>query len=226
MAIPITYTNFVPPAMDAGNMNTVNSVVYTIIGDGTNAPISGAQVRTNIGLGAVATLNTIPVANGGTGATTAATARTNLSVPQIGPAFSASLSANQAVANGAATIIIYDSEDFDTDNTYNNSTGVFTPTVSGYYQISFGALVDANGSTLTSATAILYKNGSLYFRGAQANVGAAAVLTDFDSTGSVLVFMNGTTDFVDIRSFSSVSAGAPRILGANGGRFTAAFIRP
>lgn len=39
-----------------------------------------ATARTNLGLGSVATMSTIPVANGGTGATIAATARTNLMI--------------------------------------------------------------------------------------------------------------------------------------------------
>jgi hypothetical protein len=39
---------------------------------------SPSSARTNLGLGAVATYSTLPLANGGTGATTAAAARTNL----------------------------------------------------------------------------------------------------------------------------------------------------
>lgn len=49
MAVPIVYTNFVPPAIDAGNLNTINNVIYTVLGDGTNAPANGADVRNNTG---------------------------------------------------------------------------------------------------------------------------------------------------------------------------------
>jgi hypothetical protein len=70
MPVPIVYTNLAAPAIDAGNLNTVNNVVYTVLGDGTNAPSTALDVRTNIGLGVFATLaSPAPVANGGTGDT-------------------------------------------------------------------------------------------------------------------------------------------------------------
>ena len=53
-----------------------------IAAGGTGAT-TAAQARTNLGLGAVATLNTIPIANGGTGATTAAAARTALGLAAV-----------------------------------------------------------------------------------------------------------------------------------------------
>lgn len=50
-----------------------------IVGNGTTwVAESGATARTSLGLGSVATENTVPVAKGGTGATDAATARGNL----------------------------------------------------------------------------------------------------------------------------------------------------
>lgn len=69
-------------------MNDVNDTVYEVLGDGTNAPATAAAVRTNIGLGSIATQDStnvtitggsinsstlsgaITVANGGTGVTT------------------------------------------------------------------------------------------------------------------------------------------------------------
>lgn len=49
---------------------------------GTGARDAGGA-RTNLGLGSVATENTVPVAKGGTGGTTAAVARTNLALDRI-----------------------------------------------------------------------------------------------------------------------------------------------
>lgn len=54
------------------------------IAKGGTGATTAANARTNLGLGNVATLNTVPIANGGTGATTAKQARANLEVEPIG----------------------------------------------------------------------------------------------------------------------------------------------
>ena len=82
--------------IDASWLNDVNDVSYDVLGDGTNVPSSKAVVRANLNVpqrdgtdasgtwginisGTAAGLtSTLAVANGGTGATTAANARTNL----------------------------------------------------------------------------------------------------------------------------------------------------
>lgn len=53
------------------------------VANGGTGATSAATARTNLGLGAAATADTVPVANGGTGGTTAATARTNLAAVGI-----------------------------------------------------------------------------------------------------------------------------------------------
>lgn len=57
-------------------VKTISSILPLTLG-GTGAS-TAAGARTNLGLGSVATENTVPVAKGGTGATTATAARTNL----------------------------------------------------------------------------------------------------------------------------------------------------
>lgn len=66
-------TNFIDgiTTVLAAWLNNVNVAVYSAIGDGVNAPTTPAQVRTNLGLGPLAILTTVPIASGGTGATTA-----------------------------------------------------------------------------------------------------------------------------------------------------------
>lgn len=45
-----TYTNFVPPAIDAGNLNELNVVNYNLLGNGVSAPVTRLELKTNLSL--------------------------------------------------------------------------------------------------------------------------------------------------------------------------------
>ena len=102
------------------------------------------------------------------------------------PAFSAYLSANQSVSANVLTKITFDTEDFDTANCFASNR--FTPTVAGYYQ--FNACL----CTTTSPTASIrfYKNGLQYCMGNDINASTNA------AGGSALIYLNGTTDYVEV----------------------------
>jgi hypothetical protein len=108
-----------------------------------------------------------------------------------GPAFSAYPSANQSVSNASWTKITYDVESFDTNNNFASSR--FTPTVAGYYQINARALANgyANNQTIIS----IWKNGSESKRLNQTPNSTASSVCPM---GSALIFMNGSTDFLEI----------------------------
>jgi C1q domain len=214
MPVPITYTNFVPPAIDAGNLNTVNNVVYTVIGDGTNAPANAAAVRTNIGLGTMATQNANAVAI--TGGTIG-----NLSLAP--PLFSATLSANVTLTNSTFTPIIFDTKDFDTNTFYSTVTGRFTPTIAGYYFVSANLNADNSAANLQEVAISLFKNGVDYLRGSGIKIPTA--VNRHTGTVAGLIFFNGTTDFVQPQVFSAAAAGTTLVLSATPCRFAANFVR-
>ena len=79
------------------------------------------------------------------------------------PAFFAYRSgSNQSFSQNTDTKIQFNTELYDTDNCYDNSTNYrFTPTTAGKYYISAGAYID--GTSTASPTGLkLYKNGSFY----------------------------------------------------------------
>jgi hypothetical protein len=104
------------------------------------------------------------------------------------PAFSAFQSSAQTLSGSTFTKITFTSEVFDTNNNFASST--FTPTVAGYYQINCGI------SVATSATVIILlisKNGSTVYK--VVNTNSATVST---VSGSGLVYMNGSTDYLEV----------------------------
>ena len=125
----------------------------------------------------------------------------NIDVPQIitdAPAFWAWQSVQQTgVTASTWTKITFTSEIFDTNNNYDSSR--FTPTVAGYYQINATITMPTvnTGHFIISG---IYKNGSNYTQGV-----AIAGNTNYypTSTGSTLVYLNGTTDYVEIYAFGS-----------------------
>lgn len=115
------------------------------------------------------------------------------------PAFSAGRSTNQSVTSGAWTKVQCDSEAFDTASAYDNATNFrFTPQVAGYYQISGAVYI--TGTNMTQAQAKIYKNGSADKLGTPVSTPA---LNEIGSSVSALVYLNGTTDYVELFGYAS-----------------------
>lgn len=116
-----------------------------------------------------------------------------------GPAFRAYASSTTAIPNGALTKVNLATESFDTESYFTSSR--FTPLVAGYYMIT--GSVDFISAT-TGVLAIVFKNGS------QSSLGG---IGDRSSQVSDLVYLNGTTDYVELFAFQS--SGASKNLTSN-----------
>jgi len=139
----------------------------------------------------------------GTGTLTIAAPNTNsnqtLTLPDLtatlavnGPAFSAySTSSQTGITNATFTKVLFDSENFDTNNNFASSR--FTPTVAGYYQIN--SILDIGSVAITAAIVRIYKNGSNAVYGGGVN---GASLSEFYAAANGLVYCNGTTDYIEI----------------------------
>lgn len=125
-----------------------------------------------------------------------------------GPAFSAYMNADQTVANATWTKAQFNAKTFDTANNFNTSTHRFTPTTAGYYQVNFKLSVGAN--TSTALLAALTKNGSDISR-VTCYALTANQLDDWSVVGSALVYMNGSTDYLEVYGY--VVSGTPALQG-------------
>ena len=119
------------------------------------------------------------------------------------PAFEAYLSANQSFTDNTETKVQFNTEVFDTDGTYDNSTNYrFTPTTAGKYYV-YSAINGYAGSTniFISQVIHIYKNGSTYKE--QDNMpdysgssGWDILVQDIFAT----VVMNGSSDYLEIHA--------------------------
>jgi hypothetical protein len=135
---------------------------------------------------------------------------------QVGaPSFSAYQSSSQTgIVNGVFTKILFQTEEWDTNNNFASST--FTPTVAGYYQVNAGVAWLAGYST---AILSIYKNGSAY------KDGTSLPTATFRSTVNAIVYCNGSTDYVEIYGQQTSGGSGSLAAAINYTYFQAAMIR-
>jgi hypothetical protein len=115
------------------------------------------------------------------------------------PAFSAYPSATQSsISNGTWTKVTLDLKDFDTNSNFASSR--FTPTVAGYYQINGSVYSNATTANPSDVRSAIYKNGSL-FKGVRQVGGTGSPMI------SCVVFLNGSTDYVELYGFLDNATG-------------------
>ena len=51
------YIQYQVPPVDAGNLNELNRVTYTILGNGVSAPLNASEVLVNLGLGGLTAIS-------------------------------------------------------------------------------------------------------------------------------------------------------------------------
>ena len=219
-------TTFTPASYTVGYINVyrngvrLGSADYTATNGTTVVLASGAtagDLVTTESFYVSSVLNAIP-------ATNASVTQAYLgSVYQTtGPAFSAYSASNQTLTTTTFTKVVLGTETFDTNNNFASST--FTPTVAGYYQIN-GAIY-FTGSGLNYGSTRLYKNGSQYKIGSFPLL-TSGTQTDYISTVSDVVYMNGSTDYVELYGYANIAGGGSIVMsnGSSTTYFSGALIR-
>lgn len=146
-----------------------------------------------------------------------ASVATSATAPVNGPAFSAYLNVTQNVTTATYTKVNLDVEEFDTNS--NFASGRFTPTVAGYYQII--------GSVYSVATSLAYIQSAIYKNGLNIRntLTAAQTATNATAPVSAIIYMNGSTDYLEL--YGSSGGGTANQFGAGitNTFFTGALIR-
>ena len=129
------------------------------------------------------TLPTVPVAQGGTGAASK-------------PCFSAYSSGATTITSGAATKILYATEDFDTTSSYDTTNSRFTAPIAGKYRIN--ARIIVNGALGPNAELYIAKNGTkektIYYNITDPN-------TTHTIAGTVMISL-AANDYVEVFAYN------------------------
>jgi hypothetical protein len=179
------------------NFDSSGTLTLPVGGDIKNS--SGNSVyATNANL--TSTLSSYATKTFVTSALTSYTTNANLtstlsSYATKGPAFSAyATNTLQTITSGSQQKVLFQVEEFDTDNCYASSR--FTPTVAGYYQLNAEVRIDGASGT-GEMMIVIWKNGSEYKRGT--NQSGTQIASNFWAMQvSSLVYANGTGDFFEI----------------------------
>ena len=146
------------------------------------------------------TITLTPTAVAGSNTLTLPAATGTVMVSGNMPAFSAYANTNQTVSDATATKITFGTEEFDTNSNFASSR--FTPTVAGYYQVN--ATVNCTQTSIVDFVVWIYKNGSQYKRG----FGFGGSASKFIAPISALVYLNGSTDYVEVYVYSDGTGSA------------------
>jgi len=136
------------------------------------------------------------------------------------PAFESHLSAHQEMSDTTTTKIQFDTERFDTDNYYDNSTNYrYTPLVAGKYNVYCSGRFDARtNSNLAVANMMIFKNGSNYLENQQYFV--TSYIRQSFLVLNTTIDMNGSSDYLEVFAYFdivSTGSGNPRITGSSTG---------
>ena len=164
--------------------------------------------------------NTIDTVSGTTNLTIGSTNTSTITMPngalsgQNYPAFEAYLSADQSVSDNTETKVAVNTEIFDTDNCYDNTTNYrFTPNVAGKYFVYCQIQTDGgSGTNLNGSYIYLRKNGSNHARmnfDFYNNQIRGAITTIYAT-----IDMNGSSDYLELfGKVDSISGSGQEFIG-------------
>lgn len=116
-----------------------------------------------------------------------------------GPAFNVNNVTPQPLTSASVTKLAFTTEETDTGGAF--AGGAFTPAVPGYYQINVRAHLV--GGSMTKGFVDIYRNGGLYARGNELNFAAGAGVSSMSLLATDVLYLNGTTDTVEVYVLAS-----------------------
>jgi hypothetical protein len=130
--------------------------------------------------------------------------------------FRAYRNGTQTISSGVRTKVQLNVENFDTNGWFDSSTNYrFTPQKAGYYQANFSVTTVKTAKSPVLLDAALYKNGAeISYHNFQVGSGAGVSGGTATAGGADLIYMNGSTDYLELYTLAIYSDGtSPDIFG-------------
>lgn len=193
----MSLTQLPPPSSSGSAVSSVfgrTGAVVAAPGDYTAAQVTGAAPLDSPALTGTPTAPTAAVGTNTTQVATTAFVLANGAAPVYDKVHIWAGTA-QAIPTTTFTKVNIDTVIFDTNSIANTTTYQIVPKKAGYYSIAYNATADTSSS---NALAVAYKNGVAIFRGWQG--------TGYGGAGAGLVYMNGTTDYLELYMYTEIAA--------------------
>lgn len=113
------------------------------------------------------------------------------------------LTSGQSFSSAAYVKVAFDSVVFDTNSNWDAANKRFKPTVAGYYQLNTSINNNYTGQDNAQFITAIFKNGSEYVW----DTAVAGLGNRVSTSLSTVVYMNGTTDYVEVHVYSTALAG-------------------
>ena len=122
----------------------------------------------------------------------------NMLIPKFTGFFATRNTSYSFGAGSPSKVVTYPISTDNPNGWYNTANGRFTPQVAGYYQ--FNAALRVASGTNAEKVIILAKNDTELHSGV-----SSAGSNVYVSTVSAVIYLNGTTDYVDVRVYSDLA---------------------
>lgn len=125
------------------------------------------------------------------------------------------LNTDQTITNGSDTLIAF-IDDADPNNWWDPTTKRFTPTIAGYYAISFSAWWSTGSVATNQFNTQVRKNGNTIA------IYQSQMTTSSGQThgGTKVIYLNGSTDYVDFTAYNGDSSSRTLQYGSSSGQGT------
>lgn len=120
-------------------------------------------------------------------------------------------STNQTVTTNTNTKVQFDTVSLDTHSWWNAVNYRYVPQIAGYYRFDYA--VGFNGTSISILQSSLLKNGATIHTGFRLLGTLSTTAGGMGGSASVVVFMNGTTDYVE--TWGLVNATSPTFFGSS-----------